>query len=75
MSCIPHNIHTFACMYLEQGGEIYKLSKLMGHSSVDVTEEYLKNFNIRAARQGQEKFSPVQAFDLLGKRRKRKKKL
>lgn len=66
--------HTFACMYLEQGGEIYKLSKLMGHSSVDVTEEYLKNFNIRAARRGQEKFSPVQAFDLLGKRRKSKRK-
>jgi integrase/recombinase XerD len=66
--------HTFACMYLEQGGEIYKLSKLMGHSSVDVTEEYLKNFNIRAARRGQEKFSPVQAFDLLSKRRKNKRK-
>lgn len=66
--------HTFACMYLEQGGEIYKLSKLMGHSSVDVTEEYLKNFNIRAARRGQEKFSPVQALDLLGRRRKKKRK-
>lgn len=65
--------HTFACMYREQGGEIYKLSKLMGYSSVDVTEEYLKNFNIRAARRGQEKFSPVQALDLLGRRHKRKK--
>lgn len=66
--------HTFACMYLEQGGEIYKLSKLMGHSGVDVTEEYLKNFSVRAARQNQEKFSPVQAFNLLGRRRKSKRK-
>lgn len=66
--------HTFACMYLEQGGEIYKLSKLMGHSSVEVTEEYLKSFNIRAARRDQEKFSPVQALDLLSRRRKKKRK-
>jgi len=65
--------HTFACMYLEQGGEIYKLSKLMGHSAVDVTEEYLKNFNIRAARRDQEKFSPVQALNLLNGRRKKRK--
>ena len=63
--------HTFARMYLENGGGIYKLSRLMGHSSVEVTEEYLKDFNVRAARQDQDRFSAVSALDLL-KGRKRK---
>ncbi len=64
--------HTFACTYLEQGGEIYKLSRLLGHSSVEVTEEYLKSFKQRAARKDQEKFSAVTAMDVLGRRKKRK---
>jgi site-specific recombinase XerD len=44
--------HTFAVRYLEAGGDIYRLARLMGHSSVVVTEGYLKAFNARAARQG-----------------------
>jgi len=66
--------HTFARMYLEQGGEIYRLSRLMGHSSVEITEEYLKDFKVRAARQEQEKFSPVGSLNLLGRRKNGKKK-
>ncbi len=64
--------HTFACIYLEQGGEIYKLSRLLGHSSVEVTEEYLKSFKQRAARKDQERFSAVAAMDVLVKRKNRK---
>lgn len=64
--------HTFACTYLEQGGEIYKLSRLLGHSSVEVTEEYLKSFKQRAARKDQERFSAVAAMDVLSKRKRRK---
>ncbi len=30
--------HTFAALYLKRGGDIYKLSKLLGHSSVAITE-------------------------------------
>ena len=63
--------HTFACTYLEQGGEIYKLSRLLGHSGVEVTEEYLKSFTQRAARKDQEKFSAVAAMDVLSKRKRR----
>ncbi len=51
-----------------------KLSRLMGHSSVEVTEEYLKDFRVRSARQEQDKFSPVASIGLLGKRRKSEKK-
>lgn len=44
--------HTYACSYLENGGDIYKLSRLLGHTSVSVTERYLRAFNARSARQG-----------------------
>jgi hypothetical protein len=38
---------------------VYKLSLLLGHSSVVITENYLKDFYSRNARQGQSKHSPV----------------
>lgn len=44
--------HTFACSYLMDGGDIYKLSRLLGHTSVVVTETYLRAFNSRDARRG-----------------------
>jgi len=41
--CSPHTfLHTFAVNYLKATGDIYKLSRIMGHSGVEVTEGYLK---------------------------------
>lgn len=41
--CYPHKFrHTYAVRYLLRGGDIYHLKVRMGHSSVKVTEEYLK---------------------------------
>lgn len=35
----PHDLrHTFATRYLQAGGDIYKLSKILGHASVNMTE-------------------------------------
>ncbi len=31
--------HTFAALYLKRGGDLYKLSKLLGHSSITITEK------------------------------------
>lgn len=45
--------HTFATLYLAGGGDLYKLSRLMGHSSVTVTEGYLRSFKAKDARRGQ----------------------
>jgi integrase/recombinase XerD len=50
-----------ACAYLGAGGDVYKLSRLLGHTSVSVTEHYLRAFSARAARQG------VSVFDTLAK--------
>jgi len=56
----PHKFrHTFARTWLERGGELYSLSRLMGHSSVKVTEIYLEDFQSRQARLQHTRFSPV----------------
>lgn len=40
-SLTPHVLrHTFGTQWLQAGGDIYKLSKILGHSSVAVTEQH-----------------------------------
>ena len=61
--------HTFARTWLERGGEVYSLSRLMGHSSVKITEIYLEDFKSRQARVQHAKFSPVNSLGFRGHRR------
>jgi integrase/recombinase XerD len=56
--------HTFARTWLERGGEVYSLSRLMGHSSVKITAIYLEDFKSRQARVQHAKFSPVAGLKL-----------
>jgi len=36
----PHDLrHTFAGLFLASGGDIFKLSKILGHSSVAITQQ------------------------------------
>jgi site-specific recombinase XerD len=52
--CSAHTFrHTYAVTYLKQGGDIYRLSRLLGHTSVTVTENHLKAFRAKDARNGQ----------------------
>ncbi len=49
----PHKFrHTYACRYLLDGGDIYKLSRLMGHTKLEVTQLYLRAIQDKQARQG-----------------------
>lgn len=49
--CSPHTFrHTFAVTFMKTIGDIYLLSKTMGHSSVRVTEDYLKSFSGKEVR-------------------------
>lgn len=51
--CSPHTLrHTFAVQYLLNGGDLYKLSRLMGHTSVKITERYVASMRAWQARQG-----------------------
>src|SRR5271157_2818591 len=51
--CSPHTCrHTYAVNYLANGGDVYKLSRLLGHTSVSVTENYLRAFKDKDARNG-----------------------
>lgn len=50
--CSPHTFrHTFAVRYLEAGGDVYRLSRLMGHTEIRITEGYLRAAKQREARQ------------------------
>ncbi len=49
--CHPHKFrHSFATRFMASGGEIYDLSRLMGHSSVAITEGYLRSLSTQAIR-------------------------
>lgn len=51
--CSPHTCrHTFAVNYLKRGGDLYKLSRLLGHNSISTTEVYLRAFKQSDARKG-----------------------
>ncbi len=54
----PHTLrHTFAVNFLQSGGDIYMLSRILGHSSVKTTEVYLKSLGVDALQEVQARTS------------------
>jgi integrase/recombinase XerD len=52
--------HTFSKRYLKNGGDLFKLSRELGHSSIQITSEtYLADFNSTDAREDHDRFSPL----------------
>lgn len=62
----PHTMrHTFSKQYLKQGGDIFKLSRELGHSGVQITQRYyLTDFNSNDARQVHDAYSPISGVKL-----------
>lgn len=58
--CSPHGLrNNFAKRFLMSGGDIYTLSKILGHSSVKVTEECYLDLDDEDIRKNYQRFSPL----------------
>jgi integrase/recombinase XerD len=48
----PHNFrHYFAIQYLRNGGDIYRLSRILGHTTVSTTTVYLRSMGVDIIRE------------------------
>jgi integrase/recombinase XerD len=58
----PHLFrHVFAANFIKHGGDIYRLSRLLGHTNVATTQIYLRSLQVTELRSGVENLSPLVA--------------
>jgi site-specific recombinase XerD len=56
----PHAFrHCFAVAYIRQGGDIYRLSRILGHASIETTQLYVRSMGIEHLREAHEARSPL----------------
>jgi integrase/recombinase XerD len=56
----PHlTRHTFACHFMKNGGSIYTLSRILGHSSVSTTQIYIRGLGVEDFHQEHARLSPL----------------
>jgi integrase/recombinase XerD len=56
----PHCVrHYFAVSYVRNGGDIYRLSRILGHTSISTTQVYLRSMGLEHLQEGHAKFSPL----------------
>ncbi len=63
--------HTFAYMYLDEGGNLFSLSRELGHTSIEITERYLRSFTSKNARMHHNDHSPINRIKLRSQHRGR----
>lgn len=56
----PHTLrHTFAVQYLRAGGNLFYLSKILGHTSVTTTQKYLQSVGVDDLQAVHDRLSPL----------------
>jgi integrase/recombinase XerD len=56
----PHAFrHLFASSYVRRGGDIYRLCRILGHSSITTTTLYLRSMGIEHLQEGHEHLTPL----------------
>ncbi|HXD15987.1 MAG TPA: tyrosine-type recombinase/integrase [Vicinamibacterales bacterium] len=56
----PHAFrHCFAVSYIRNGGDIYRLSRILGHTSIATTQLYLRSMGLEHLQEGHAKYSPL----------------
>lgn len=56
----PHGFrHYFAVQFLRRGGDLYRLSKILGHKNIQTTQIYLRSMGIDALQEIHQQISPL----------------
>jgi site-specific recombinase XerD len=56
----PHSCrHYFAVNYIRNGGDIYRLSRILGHTSISTTQLYLRSMGVEHLLEAHSQFSPL----------------
>lgn len=56
----PHAFrHCFAVTYIRKGGDIYRLSRILGHTSISTTQIYLRSMGIEQIGENHSSLSPL----------------
>jgi integrase/recombinase XerD len=59
----PHGFrHYFACNFIRRGGDIYRLSRILGHNSIQTTQIYLRSMNIEVIQEVHRQLSPLSRY-------------
>jgi len=56
--------HRFSISYIQAGGDIYTLSRILGHESVDTTARHYAIFTDQEVSEAHEKYSPINSLDM-----------